>query len=201
LRPLAERARQAQLSGHALIGAGLALTVFGGAVLLWSGIVTGAPRFLLLVLAAGVIRGRLLAMRLSAMTPADGIAAAPASGVLRGWLNLGEAAALLLAGGLAAYGSGSRLGPALGATTALLLLMIGLRRRNAHAVHQPVRPHPTTLLAITCLVAALEPLWGWRGQSLVIGLSVISMVLLVQLLRAPRRSGASRTPSSAKDPA
>jgi hypothetical protein len=30
------------------------------------------------------------------------------------------------------------------------------------------------LLTAACLVAAIEPLWGWRGQTLAIALAVIA---------------------------
>jgi hypothetical protein len=183
LRALALKARQAQLSGGALLGAGVALTVAGLATLAWSGIVTGAPRFILLVLAAAILRGRLLSMRLGAMMPADGIAALPLPGVVRRWTSLGEGVALLLAAGLGAYGSHSRIALPIAGATAVLLLFTGLRGSR-----QPARAHPTTLLALSCLAAAVEPLWGWRGQSLVIGLCVVAAALSVQLLAGPRRT-------------
>ncbi len=188
LRALAWRARQAQLSGNALLGAGVALSVLAAAMLLWSGIVTGAPRVVLLLLAAGGIRLRLLATRLSGMVPADGVAEPPPSGPLRRWMSLWETAALLLAAGMAAYGSGSRIGPMVGGAAGGLLLLVGLRRRAADGAPLVIRPHPTTLLAVACLVAAFEPLWGWRGQSLVIGAGAIAAVLAVQLARPARHA-------------
>ncbi len=184
LRRLAARAREAQLSGHVLIGTGLALTVLACATLAWSGIVSGVPRFLLLLLSAALLPTRLLSSRLSAMIPADGIAAPPASGGLRRWLSIWQSAAVLLAAGLNSFGSHSRLGPAIAAAAAVLLLLLGLRRMTANAFRQP-QPHPTSVLALACVVAAVEPLWGWRGQSVVIGLCVIAAALAVELLRPP----------------
>jgi hypothetical protein len=188
LRNLARRARGAQLGGHALLGAGLGLTVLAAAVLLWGGIVTGAPRVVLLLLAAGLLSLRLMVVRLGAMTPADGMAApAPRGGLVR-WMNPMESAVLLIAAGLNPFGSGSDVSPVIGIIAAILLVLACLRRRSDHAVREPSKPHPTMLLAIVCLAAIFEPLWGWRGQSLIIGLCVISVVLTVQVLRAPRQA-------------
>jgi len=35
------------------------------------------------------------------------------------------------------------------------------------------KPHRMAALTIICAVAAFEPLWGWKGQSLMLGLTVI----------------------------
>jgi hypothetical protein len=186
VRSLARRARAVQLSGHALLGASVGLTALAAAVLLWGGIVTGLPRVLLLLAAAGLLRLRLLTVRLGSMTPADGMAApAPRGGAAR-WMSPLESAVLLVAGGLNPFGSGSDISPVLGVVAAALLLAACIRRRSDHAVHEPSRPHATTLLAIVCLAAVFEPLWGWRGQTVIIGLCAISAVLIVQAWRAQR---------------
>jgi hypothetical protein len=188
VRNLARRAREVQLSGHALIGAGVGLTVLAAAVLLWGGIVTGAPRVVLLLLAAGLLLLRLMVVRLGAMTPADGMdSLSPRGGPVR-WISPVESAVLLLAGGLNPFGSGSDISPLLGILAAVLMLAACFRRRSDRSVTEPSRPHPTTLLAIVCLAAIVEPLWGWRGQTLIIGLCAISVVLTVQVLRAPRQA-------------
>ena len=187
-RNLARRAREVQVSGNALIGAGVGLTVLTAAVLLWGGIVTGVPRVVVLVLAAGFIRLRLMVVRLGAMTPADGMAApAPRGGAVR-WISPVESAVLLLAGGLNPFGSGSDISPLLGILAAVLMIVACFRRRSDRSVAEPSRPHPTTLLALVCLASTLEPLWGWRGQMMIIGLCAISVVLAVQVLRAPRQA-------------
>ena len=185
LRNLARQARAVQLGGHALLGAGAGLTALAAAVLLWSGIVTGAPRAILLLAAAGLLSLRLLVVRLGAMTPADGMAAPVPRGGLARWMNPVESAILLVAAGLNPFGSGSDVSPVLGIVAAAVLIAACIRRRSDRAVTEPSRPHPTTLLAVVCLAAMFEPLWGWRGQTLIIGLCAISVVLAVQGLRAP----------------
>ncbi|HZZ36952.1 MAG TPA: hypothetical protein VFE03_14610 [Caulobacteraceae bacterium] len=41
-------------------------------------------------------------------------------------------------------------------------------------------------LTLTAIVAALEPLWGWRGQSLAIGLVVIGLGAFLTVWRRTR---------------
>ncbi len=188
LRTLARRAREVKLSGNALVGVGVGLTALASAVLLWTGIITGAPRAVFLVVAAGLLSVRLTAVRLGAMTPADGIdAPAPRNGILR-WLTPIESAVLLIAAGLHPFGSGSDIGPLFGLLAAALLIVAFIRRRAGHAVSEPAKPHASTLLAFTCIAAVFEPLWGWRGQVMIGGLCLISAVLLVQVVLAPRRA-------------
>lgn len=190
LRNLARRARAVQLSGDALNGVGFAMTVLAAATLLWAGIVTGAPRVILLLLGAGMLSLRLMAVRLASMTPADGLASAAPRGGLARWLSAIESAVLMLAAGLNPFGSGSDIGPILGLIAAALVLTVSVRLKTAHAVSEPSNPHPTSLLAAVLIASIFEPLWGWRGQILLIGLCVISAVLAVQAVRAPRPASA-----------
>lgn len=180
VRRLGRKAREHQISGHALMSVAMGLAVFAAALLLWAGIVRGPIRVILLLLAAAVIPLRLLANRLSAVTVADGVEGGAVNSTLRRWLSHWEAAGLLIAGGLCAFGSGHDMGAVLGPVCAALLVVAGLRG--------PVRGYwlglyPTPLLAVTATVAAFEPAWGWRGQTFLAGLSVIALVLIVQVLR------------------
>jgi hypothetical protein len=187
VRNLARQARAAQLGGSALLAAGLSLTVLAAAIIMWAGIATGAARVVLLILAAGLIRLRLMAVRLGGMTPADGMNQPPPRGGLIPWLNPIESAVLMLAAGFTAFGSGTDISPILGVLAAALVLIASARRRTAHGVREPSRPHPTTLLALVCLISTLAPLFGWRGQVMIIGLCAISAVLLVQVVLAPKQ--------------
>ena len=180
IRNLGRKARENQISGHALMAVGLGLAVFGAALLLWAGIVEGPVRVALLLIAAAIAPVRLLVNRLGAVTMADGLDA-PMNSALRRWLNYWEAAGLLLAGGLCAFGSGHDMGAVLGPVCGGLLLAAGLRGpvRNGFLLGL----YPTSLLALTAVVAAFEPAWGWRGQTFLLGLSVIAVVLVFQVLR------------------
>lgn len=190
LRNLARGARAMQLGGDVLNGVGFAMTVLAAATLLWGGIVTGGPRVIVLLLAAGMLSLRLMAVRLGSMTPADGLATAPPRGGLARWLSAIESAVLMVAAGLNPFGSGSDIGPVLGLVAAALVITVSLRLKTAHAVSEPSKPHPTSLLAVVILVSILEPLWGWRGQTVLIGLCLISAVLVFQAVRAPRQASA-----------
>jgi MFS family permease len=183
IRTLGRRARQNQISGAALLGVGVGLAVFAAALLLWAGIVTGPVRAILLLIAAGIMPVRFVVSRLSALTMADGVAGSVNSTVRR-WLSHGEAAGLLLAGGFNAFGSGQDMGPVLGGVCAGLLALAGFRGPAPY----PLGLYPTLLLGATAVVAAFEPAWGWRGQSFLVGLSVIALVLTVHVLQ--RRGGA-----------
>ena len=192
LRAVAWRARDARLSGNALLALGVGLTALGSALLLWAGLTHGLVRAALLLISAAAIRGRLLSSRLSAMMPADGLSSSPAPGAARRWLSLWLSAVFMLAAGFSAFGSHLDYGAFAGLVAAALLLLVGLKRRLHHAGQLFWRPHPTTLLALACLAAMAEPLWGWRGQSLVIGLCAIAAVLALQLLLpAGRRRAAA----------
>lgn len=191
IRALGRKARQHQISGNALMGVALGLAVFAAALLLWAGIVEGPVRVVLLLVAATIMPVRLLLSQLSAVTLGDGVTASTNSAVRR-WMSHGEAAGLMAAGGLSAFGSGHDMGAVLGPVCAGLLLLAGLRG--------PVRSgylyglYPTLVLGATAAAAAFEPLWGWRGQSFLVGLNVIAVVLTVQLLR--RRRAASPAPDA-----
>jgi hypothetical protein len=180
IRHLGRKARENQISGNALMAVGLGLAVFAAAMLLWAGIVEGAIRVALLLIAAAIGPVRLLVNRLGAVTMADGLDA-PVNSTLRRWLAYWEAAGLLLAGGLCAFGSGHDMGAVLGLLCGGLLLFAGLRGpvRNGFLLGL----YPTSLLALTAVAAAFEPAWGWRGQTFLVGLSVIAAVLIFQVLR------------------
>lgn len=180
IRHLGRRARAHQISGNALMSVALGLAVFASALLLWAGIVEGAIRVALLLIAAALVPVRILVTRLSAVTLADGVEGATNS-ELRRWLNHWEAAGLLLAGGLCAFGSGHDMGAVLGAVCGGLLLATGVRGRAGSSWLLGL--YPTSMLALTAVVAAFEPAWGWRGQTFLVGLNVIAVVLIVQVLR------------------
>ena len=184
IRTLGRKARENQISAAALMGAGLGLAVLAAALLLWAGIVTGPVRAALLLAAAALTPVRFLLSRLAALTPADGVTGSINS-TLRRWLSHGEAAGLLLAGGFCAFGSGKDMGPILGGVCAALLVLAGLRGPAPYLLSL----YPTLMLGATAVVAAFEPAWGWRGQSFLVGLSAIAVVLTVHVLQ---RRGAAR---------
>jgi hypothetical protein len=187
IRSLGRKARQNQISGNALMGVGLGLAVLAAVLLLWAGIVTGPVRVALLLIAAALTPLRFVISRVSALTLPDGVVGSINS-TARRWLSHGEAAGLLLAGGFCAFGSGHDMGPVLGGICAGILILAGLRGPAPYWLSL----YPTLLLGATAVVAAFEPAWGWRGQSFLVGLSVIAAVLTVHVLR-PRGASRPRT--------
>jgi hypothetical protein len=190
LRALARRMRAEKIGAPALLAASMALCVLIAGLLEWGGIVTGLIRAVLMLTAAGAMRLRLLAARLGATAPMDGLDAAPVSSPFRRWGELWQVSVILVAAGLCAYGSGSHFGAPVGGLCAVLVLAAGWLGRESPGVLAPARPDPTTALAVVCLVSAIEPLWGWRGQSLVIGLCLIAAALAWRLWRLYRTGGA-----------
>jgi hypothetical protein len=177
LKTLGRQARRAQLSGNVLIAVGLSLAVLACAMLLWAGIVTGWPRVTLLLVAAALMPLRLLVNQLSGVTLSDGIGHATNS-IARRWLGHWEAAGMMVAAGLNIFGSHHDTGPLFGLAAGGLLLLARLRHRAAK-----MRLYPTLVLAFACVVSTFEPLWGWHGQVLMIGLSAVCAVLVWQAVR------------------
>jgi hypothetical protein len=201
IRTLGRKARHNQISGNALMAVALGLAVLASVLLLWAGIVEGPARVILLLSAAILLPVRVLITRLSAVTLADGVEGSTNS-TTRRWLNHWQVAGLLLAGGLCAFGSGHDMGAVMGAVCGGLLLAAGFRGRTSSGYLLGL--YPTSMLAVTAIVAVFEPSWGWRGQTFLVGLNVIAAVLVVQVLRprAGRRvSGAdpSRKDAGRKD--
>ncbi|MGZ3279256.1 MAG: hypothetical protein ACXU82_17785 [Caulobacteraceae bacterium] len=190
LRSLGRKARYHQISGAALLGVGMGLAVLAAVLLLWAGIVTGPVRAILLLVAAALTPVRFVLSRLSALTLADGVAGSVNS-TTRRWLSHGEAAGLLLAGGFSAFGSGHDMGPVMGGICAGLLVLAGFRGPAPYLLGL----YPTLMLGATAVVAAFEPAWGWRGQSFLVGLNVIAVVLTVHVLQ--RRGGPRPRPGQA----
>ncbi len=187
IRSLGRKARESQISGNALMGVAVGLAVLAAALLLWGGIVTGAVRIALLLIAAAIMPLRLTANRLSGVTLADGVTGSTNSTVRR-WLSHGEAALLMLAAGFSAFGSGHDMGPVLGGLCAGLIVLAGLAGPRPGYFRGL---YPTLLLAATTIASAFEGAWGWRGQTFLVGLNAIAAVLAVQVVRrwVSRRQG------------
>jgi hypothetical protein len=183
IKALGRKAREAQISGNALLAVGLGLAVLIAALLLWAGIVEGLVRAILLLIAAAIMPARFVVNRLSGLTRADGYGPSTNS-VLRRWLSYWEAAGLVLAAGFCAFGSGYDIGPVLGGVCAGFLLLAAWREQPGYGLGVAL----TAILMATTVIAVFEPAWGWRGQSFLGGLSVIAAVLIGQAVRHRRPS-------------
>ncbi len=178
LRTMARDAQKAQVGGVALLICSLCFSVLAAVVLMWSGIAGPAGRAILLVLGVLAMIARLLLARVGAVTASDGMGGAAPHSALRRWTDQAGQIILMLGAGYAAYGGGSNLGPIFGWTAAGLLVLIGLRPASSHTETRTLGVPLTAALVLLSLVSIVEPLWGWRGRTLAIGLALMAVSLV-----------------------
>ena len=173
----------------------VAFAVLGAALLMTAGLEDRPVlRGVFLISAAVCIQLRLLANMLDGMVAVEhglGSSAGPI------WNELPDriADALFLVGaGYAAWALGMTAGSWLGWLAALLAVMTAYVRELGRGLGFPAdfsgpmaKPHRMFALTVTCVVSALEPLWHWEGQSLMIGLGVIALGTVITLVRRTRR--------------
>ena len=184
--PWARRAAAALASGGVspdLVSAlSIAFAALGAALML----IAAGQRFaslksLLFLAAALGVQLRLLCNLMDGMIAVEhgrGSSAGPI------WNELPDriADALLLVGaGYAAATMGMFFAAGLGWLCAALAVLTAYVRELGHGLGFPAdfsgpmaKPHRMAALTLTCLVAAIEPLWDWRGQAMTIGLTIIA---------------------------
>lgn len=134
-----------------------------------------------LLIGAGVcIQLRLLCNLLDGMVAVEHGKGGPSGPI---WNELPDriADALFLVGaGYFAGLAGFSLGAPLGWAAAVLAVLTAYVRELGRGLGFPAdfsgpmaKPHRMAALTATCALAAFEPLWGWYGQSVVLGLLVI----------------------------
>lgn len=172
----------------------VAFAVLGGGLLMLSGIEERPIlRAAFLVGGAVCIQLRLLANMLDGMVAVEhglGSSAGPI------WNELPDriADALFLVGaGYAAWALGQTAGSWLGWLAALLSVMAAYVRELGRGLGFPAdfsgpmaKPHRMFALTVTCIVAAIEPLWGGDGHALIIGLVVIAAGTVLTVARRTR---------------
>ena len=134
-----------------------------------------------LLIGAGVcIQLRLLCNLLDGMVAVEHGKGGPSGPI---WNELPDriADALVLVGaGYFADLAGLTLGAPLGWAAAVLAVLTAYVRELGRGLGFPAdfsgpmaKPHRMAALTATCALAAFEPLWGWNGQSVILGLLVI----------------------------
>ncbi|HRD28601.1 MAG TPA: CDP-alcohol phosphatidyltransferase family protein [Caulobacter sp.] len=185
---------EARVSPDLISLSSVIFALLGGALLLAAGLEESRVlRGLMLVMAAVMVQLRLLANMLDGMVAVEhglGSSAGPI------WNELPDriADALFLVGaGYAAWGLGVTAGVWLGWTAALLAVLTAYVRELGRGLGFPAdfagpmaKPHRMFALTVTCLIAALEPLWGGRGQVMMIGLTIIVLGTVVTLVSRTR---------------
>ena len=171
----------------AVLSLAWALTAMAGGLLVWAGITHEWLRAVLLLSAALTIRARRALARLGAIMPMDGKDTMSPVGGKQRWGERLQQALIILAAGFCAYGSGFLWpGPLLGGLAAALILFGGFITRKQSHLMTPARPDPAMLMAMFSTAAAAEPLWGWRGQIIVLGLLAVCAVLSLRLFQRLR---------------
>ena len=179
-RGLAATLARSGASPDHISAASVAFAFLGGMLLLGAGICPPILRALFLILAATCIQLRLLCNLLDGMVAVEHRKGGTSGPI---WNELPDRVAdvMFLAGaGYCAYSSGLDLGAPLGWLAGVLAVLTAYVRELGRGLGQPAdfsgpmaKPHRMAALTVICVVAALEPLWGWKGQSLIIGLVVI----------------------------
>jgi phosphatidylglycerophosphate synthase len=168
----------------------LAFAALGCGLLVWSGEVYGAARAAALVAAAACVQLRLLANMLDGMVAVEHGRGSPAGPI---WNELPDrlADALFLVGaGYGAMLAGIWQAEPLGWIAALLAVMTAYVRELGRGLGLPAdfsgpmaKPHRMAALTGLCLISAAEGLWGWRGETLAIGLGLTAIGTAVTVAR------------------
>lgn len=172
----------------------VAFAVVGSAGLAMAGTSDGAARAGWLLLAAFGIQLRLLANMLDGMVAVEHGRGGPSGPI---WNELPDRIAdalFLVTAGYAAAAAGLAAGAWLGWLAALLALLTAYVRELGRGLGFPAdfsgpmaKPHRMFALTVACLVAMAEPLWGWRGQAMLLALGVIAAGSLVTVWRRTAR--------------
>jgi len=204
-RPLKSRSTawaRAAAAGLARTGVSPDLISFGSVVfaLIGAGLFVASPTVEPLAERAGMLIGaglciqlRLLCNLLDGMVAVEHGRGSPSGPI---WNELPDriADALFLVGaGYFAAHKGVEAGAILGWTAAALALLTAYIRELGRGLGLPAdfsgpmaKPHRMAALTAGCIVSALEPIWGWRGQSMLIVLAVIVLGAVWTAVRRTR---------------
>lgn len=136
----------------------------------------------MLLLAGACVQLRLLCNLLDGMVAVEHGRGSPAGPI---WNELPDRLAdalFLVAAGYGASLMGVGWADDAGWAAAAFAILTAYVRELGRALDQPAdfsgpmaKPHRMALLTAACAVAAAEPLWGWRGESLAIALALIAV--------------------------
>lgn len=192
-KALAKGLANAGLSPDHISAASVAFAALGATLLLMAGATAGPVRVVMLVGAGVCVQLRLICNLLDGMVAVEHGRGSPSGPI---WNELPDrlADALFLVGaGYCAASSGFEIGVPLGWVAAVLAVLTAYVRELGRGLGFPAdfsgpmaKPHRMAALTITCGIAALEPLWGWHGQSVLIGLALISVGAVWTVARRTR---------------
>jgi phosphatidylglycerophosphate synthase len=168
----------------------LGFAALGCVAFLASGRASGAERTALLLAAAACVQLRLQCNLMDGLVAVEHGRGGPLGPI---WNELPDriADSLFLVG--AGYGA-ARAGVGWAATAgwlaALLAVLTAYVRELGRGLRQPAdfsgpgaKPQRMAVLTVAAMLAAAEPLWGWRGQALALGLVLIALLAAVTVIR------------------
>ncbi len=198
-RPLATRERgwakaaasalnRAGVPPNGISAASLVFALAAGFALWRSGEASGILRIVALVAAAVLIQLRLLCNMLDGMVAIEGNRRTPYGEIFNDLPDRFADLAILVGAGysLSAFSWGVQLGwvaGTLAVLTAYVRLLGGTIGMRQYFTGPMAKPHRMAVLTVACVLAALEPLAGWRGQTIGIALALIVAGSIVTLVR------------------
>jgi phosphatidylglycerophosphate synthase len=179
----ADALADANASPDLISAASFAFSSLGAALLLGAGMTPLWPlRAAMLLTAAACIQLRLVCNLLDGMVAVEHRLSSPAGAI---WNELPDrfSDVVLLAGaGYGAAGGGIMFAVELGWVCASLALLTAYLRELGRGLGfaadfsgPMAKPQRMAALTIACVIGALEPLWGWRGQTLTIALAIVGL--------------------------
>jgi phosphatidylglycerophosphate synthase len=188
---LARALGEARVRPNHISALSVAFAALGAALMLLGGTDTGdgLGRGIALILAAVCIQLRLLCNMIDGMVAVEHGMASPTGPV---WNELPDRVADVLFLVAAGYCAALKLPPGewLGWLAAVLAVLTAYVRELGRGLGQPAdfsgpmaKPHRMFVLTVTCAVAAFEPLWGGKGEVILVGLTVIVLGGAVTVIR------------------
>jgi phosphatidylglycerophosphate synthase len=197
-RGLAAALARGGMSPNFISAVGVWFAALGAVGLISAGYAAGGLRVADLIAAAVCVQLRLLCNLLDGL-----VAVEHGKGSTSGpiWNELPDRIADVILLVAAGYAAGEMIGKAavpLGWTAALLAVLTAYIRALGQGLGFPAdfrgpmaKPHRMAALTLACLAAAAEPLWGWNGQVLAIGLALIILGTAATCVRRTLRLAAA----------
>jgi phosphatidylglycerophosphate synthase len=184
----------ANASPDLISAASAAFSALAGALLLGAGMTPFWPvRAALLLGAAACIQLRLICNLLDGMVAVEHRLSSPAGAIWNELPDRFSDVVLLAAAGYCAAGGGIMFAVELGWICASLALLTAYLRELGRGLGfaadfsgPMAKPQRMAALTIACVLSALEPLVGWRGQTLTIALAIVALGTAYTAVRRTR---------------
>jgi phosphatidylglycerophosphate synthase len=171
----------------------MAFAAIAGAAFWRAGLSDGAPRAAWLLAGAAGCQARLLCNLLDGMVAVEGGKAEKDGGFWNEAPDRVSDILILIGAGYGAAASGL-VGPELGWAAAAFALATAYVRalgrnlgKSADFSGPMAKPQRMAALTVGAAIAAFEPLWGWRGETLVLTLAVVAVGAAMTALRRAAR--------------